>query len=321
MQTPKVTVILPVYNAAPYLGKTLCSLSAQTLAAFELIAIDDGSTDDSLTIMASWARRDCRIKLVHQENRGLVETLNRGLEMASCKLIARADADDIYHPERLQRQVDFMERNPETVLLGARTIKVDSADRLLFHEYQPLSHSEIVEKLIRGFGGAVPHPVAMFRKSAAVNAGGYRAEARHCEDLDLWLRLADAGRLANLPGHMVQYRVHHSSVSASHWLEQRSNARKIAEKWAKNHSMSILGDTLWDRPPQTNGSLARFWSGQALRNGNQWSALRQAIYSLRFEPLRAAAWRTFLHCFYRWITSPVKRNGTAIAIDFGTPPF
>jgi glycosyltransferase involved in cell wall biosynthesis len=154
---------------------------------------DDGSTDNSRSLITSWAKRDKRIRPFYQQARGLVDTLNMELARVSHRLVARADADDLYHPQRLEHQVNYLANRPDVVLLGARTIKIDAGERVLFYEFQPESHEEILQKLIAGFGGVIPYSVAMFRREPVVKCGGYRSEAAHWEDTDLWLRLSELG--------------------------------------------------------------------------------------------------------------------------------
>lgn len=297
----QVTILLPVRNGKRYLPQTLSSLAHQSFARFELIAVDDGSADGSAEILHDWAAMDPRIRVVQAKGSGLVSALNEGLTLASFELIARADADDLYHPDRLQLQFDHMQLHPEEVLLGARTIKIDSEGRKLFYEYQALTHDEIVQGLIAGYGGVVPHPVVMFRKSAVLSVGGYRTEALHCEDLDLWLRLADLGRLANLPNHLIRYRVHPASVSATHWRRQRLNIKKISTAWARKHALQIPEQTMWKRPPQTRARLSDYWARQALHQGNVESALRYVALARLRQPLSKTGWRLFSRCLLAYL--------------------
>ena len=299
MFDPEVSVILPVYNAEKYLGETLASLCRQTFERFEIIAINDGSSDRSLNLLKDWMERDRRIQVFDQTNSGLIATLNRGLELASCELIARADADDLYHPQRLELQYRAMIERPAVVLLGARAIKIDSNGRILYAEAQPEEEQLILESLSAGFGGVVPHPVAMFRKSAVIKAGRYRPEARHCEDLDLWIRLVSLGEVANLPQHLVYYRVHEESICATQWEEQRENAKVIVTEWLKKSGRAIPVHAIWTRPSQTKTWLARFRAEQASLQGFHVSAFRQVVSAIVSRPTDRAAWRVFTQCCFR----------------------
>jgi glycosyltransferase involved in cell wall biosynthesis len=122
MSKPNVSIILPIRDAERYLDDTFRSLLSQTYEKFEVIAIDDGSTDTSPKLISNWAKRDSRIRPFYQESRGLVDTLNAGLAHASDGLVARADADDLYDRQRLEQQVNYLATHPDVVLLGARLV-------------------------------------------------------------------------------------------------------------------------------------------------------------------------------------------------------
>lgn len=301
MFAPEISVILPVYNAERYLGETLASLCGQSFDRFEIIAINDGSSDRSLSILKEWVERDRRIKVFDQENCGLIGTLNRGLALARCELIARADADDLYHPQRFELQYRAMVDRPSLVLLGARAIKIDSFGRILYREEQPEGKQSILDSLSAGFGGVVPHPVAMFRKSAVIGVGKYRVEARHCEDLDLWIRLSSRGDIGNLPQHLLYYRVHDDSICATQWQEQRENAKAIVTEWLKSSGRAEPVNAIWNRPSQTKTWLAKFRAQQASLQGFHRSALRQVVSALVLSPTDRAVWRVFIECCFRVI--------------------
>ena len=293
MNKPLISILLPIYNAEAFLEKTLSSLTSQTFTNFELIAINDGSTDGSLKIIEEIAKTDPRIFIYNQPNSGLIETLNRGLKLANCELIARADADDIYHPERLELQYRRMNERPEIVLLGARTVKIDSKGRTLYQEFQPTIKSDILDDLAGGFG-VIPHPVAMYRKSAVIQAGGYSPKAKYCEDVDLWTRLSEIGEIANLSEHLVYYRVHSESICSLHWKEQRENIKKIATKWQKSRNKEVSENSIWNRPPQNAVVLALFRANQASKQGHHQSAIRQSLIALRQSPFKPSSIRTLI---------------------------
>ena len=295
MNKPLISILLPIYNAEAFLEKTLSSLTSQTFTNFELIAINDGSTDGSLKIVEEIAKTDSRIFIYNQPNSGLIETLNRGLKLANCELIARADADDIYHPERLELQYRRMNERPEIVLLGARTVKIDGKGRTLYQEFQPTIKTDILDSLAGGFG-VIPHPVAMYRKSAVIQAGGYSPKAKYCEDVDLWIRLSEIGEIANLNEHLVYYRVHSESICSVHWKEQRENIKKIATKWQKSRNKEVSENSIWNRPPQNAVDLALFRAGQASQQGYHQSAIRQSLLAIKESPKNIRAIKTLIRC-------------------------
>lgn len=230
---PRVSVILPVYNAGRYLDAAVGSILNQTFTDLELIVIDDGSTDGSTDTLRAHDARDARIKLVCRENRGLVATLGELIALASGDLLARMDADDIALPERLETQVAFMEANPLVVCIGGGIILIDEHDQELHHPPPVTGDAHVQRSALEG-RMPICHPAAMFRAEAIAKAGGYRPEAYPSEDLDLWLRLGEIGRLDNVPQAILRYRVHEASVSVQHSDRQVAKMREACESaWAR----------------------------------------------------------------------------------------
>lgn len=216
---PELSVLLPVYNAAPFVEQAVRSIIEQSFANFECIIINDGSTDGSGVILERLAAVDSRIHLIQRENRGLVATLNQALELASAPLVARMDADDIALPRRLELQATKMGQEPDITVLGSAIRYIDSTGKQGRVVSYPQGNTGIVEAL--RWGSAFAHPAVMFRRDAVLKAGGYRKAFTHCEDYDLWLRLAHAGRLENLPDVLLLYRIHANNISSVQAVEQR----------------------------------------------------------------------------------------------------
>ena len=218
MLSPSLSVVMAVYNGERWLAETLASLSSQTFGDFEIVAIDDGSTDGSAAILAEAAARDARYRIITQANRGLVASLNRGLAESRAPLVARIDADDVAEPERFARQVAFLQAHPEVAALGSaiRIIGPDGASRRL--QAYPCGPSAVADAMLRGC--ALAHPAVMMRLEAVLAAGGYREAFRHAEDYDLWLRLGERHELDNLPEPLLRYRQHDGSVSFRHRQQQ-----------------------------------------------------------------------------------------------------
>jgi glycosyltransferase involved in cell wall biosynthesis len=227
--TPPVTVLLPVYNAEHYLASALESVLGQTLADFQLLAIDDGSTDRSLAILRRYARHDSRLRIISRENRGLVASLNEGLHAAKSELVARMDSDDLSLPRRLELQAAHMEANQSVVCCGGYYDLIDHKGRFLTTMTPPTEHAGIEKDMLAGHT-PICHPSAMMRRSAALAVGGYDPSMMLAEDLDLWLRLGEVGTLANLPISLVRYRLHGASVSERAGLRQRQTARQACER-------------------------------------------------------------------------------------------
>jgi glycosyltransferase involved in cell wall biosynthesis len=218
MNTPSVSVVMSVYNGERWLAETLASLRMQTFTDFEIVAIDDGSSDGSKAILEAAAASDHRYRIISQENRGLVAALNLGLKEARAPLVARIDADDIAEPERLERQVGFMNAHPEVVALGSAIRVIDASGRFLRTQSYPLGPSAVAKSM--QLGSALAHPAVMMRREAVLGVGGYREAFRHAEDYDLWLRLGDRHDLDNLSQPLLRYREHGGSVSFKYRQQQ-----------------------------------------------------------------------------------------------------
>lgn len=207
---PAVSVIMPVYNAGGYLRDAVDSILGQTFRDFELLAIDDGSTDGSAAILGSYT--DPRVRVLRNEdNRGLVYTANRGLDEARGEYAAIMHADDIALPHRLEAQVRFLERNSGVGVIGSWYRTFGDRSQLV----RPYAdHERIAAALL--FNAALGHPTVMFRGSLLRATGErYAAEELPAEDWGMWVRLARRTRLANIPDPLLRYRVHPASVTGA----------------------------------------------------------------------------------------------------------
>lgn len=220
---PAISVCMSVYNNAPYLREAIASIRAQTFADFEFLIVNDGSRDGSLEILRDEASRDARIRVIDQENRGLVSSLNRLIGEARAPWIARMDGDDICLPERFEIQTAFIARNPGHLAIGGNNVLIDATGAPLPQGgAKPVTQAAIIANL--EYGPLLSHPSAMIETEALRAIGGYRAAYRHCEDHDLWLRLSERGMLGNCPEVLVKYRVYPEQVSSRHVIEQTRNA-------------------------------------------------------------------------------------------------
>lgn len=220
---PALSIIMSVYNNSRFLNSAIASIRKQNFPHFEFLIHDDGSTDDTWSVIKRHAAEDARIIASHQSNQGLVRSLNFLLQKARAPIVARMDGDDIAHPDRLAKQIAFLKAQPNIVALGTQISRIDAQGRLLSDQVAcPISHADILARL--GTGLAIAHSSSMFRAEAARQMGGYRPAFKHCEDLDLWLRLSRVGQLANSPDQLMMYRVHPDQVSAKHSFEQAMNA-------------------------------------------------------------------------------------------------
>jgi glycosyltransferase involved in cell wall biosynthesis len=209
---PAVSVLMPCYNASATLSAALESLNQQTLTDFELVAVDDGSTDGTLQMLQQWAASDVRIHLISQAHQGIVVALNTGLESCQSEYIARMDADDLAHAERLARQVAFLNQHPDIALVGSRIRGYPAEDvREGFSIYLEWQNSLLCDEDIRReifVESPLAHPSVVMRSDPLREVGGYQ-EHGWAEDYDLWLRLYLAGkRFAKLPEVLLDWREH-----------------------------------------------------------------------------------------------------------------
>jgi len=215
-----VTVLLPFRNAAPTLDAAISSIATQTLTDWELLLIDNASTDESAVIAAQWAKKDDRIRLIEEPNVGIAHALNSGLANSNCIYIARMDADDISHPERLAEQVAFLDAHPNIGVLGTRVTFKTSVEQSLGMEAFVRWQNTIIsphEHYVKRFVDApLAHPTVMFRKELINRHGGYDTGPLP-EDHELWLRWMHQGvRFAKLPEELLTWQDHPQRLSRTH---------------------------------------------------------------------------------------------------------
>ncbi len=210
MTSPKISVLMPVRDEAHHLPAALTSLTRQTFDDWELIAVDDGSQDATLSILQKAANADQRIKVFKRPPAGLVASLNFGLERCRASLVARMDGDDICHPQRLERQYVAMQQDPKLDLLGCCVRHFPrprlQAGMLAYEKWQNalLNQAQIERNLF--VESPFAHPSVMYHKQKVTDLGGYRDMA-WVEDYDLWLRMAETGaRFARLPQTLLYWR-------------------------------------------------------------------------------------------------------------------
>ena len=206
MITPAITVLMPVYNAGRYLREAIDSILAQTFRHFELLIIDDGSTDDSVSILSEY--QDARIRFYSNEkNLGITATLNRGIDLSRAELIARMDADDISYPGRLQRQFGYMQQHPDCALLSTWA-KVVGEDRKFVRLERYRSNFYYYNLTFECW---IYHPTVMFRKSAVCKLGKYSKP--YSEDYDLFWKISTHFKIGNIAEPLVEYRLSSTSLN------------------------------------------------------------------------------------------------------------
>ena len=239
---PKISIIFPVYNGEKYLRESINSILSQTFESFELILINDCSADGSQKIINEFAKRDKRIVLINnQKNIGLPKTLNKGLESAKGKYIARMDQDDISLEDRLKVQYNYLERHPNIFLIGSSAVVIDEAGRRMgvFEKYD--NYKKIKKKLLKS--NPIVHPSIMFRNKGELF---YREKFKtSSEDYDLYLRLLSRGeKITNLPNFLIKYRIGRDSLCSTSkdqqfYFQKAKELYLQREKFGKDNYESV----------------------------------------------------------------------------------
>lgn len=251
---PRVTVLMPVYNAASYVAEALESILNQTYRDFEFLIIDDGSTDQSSQIISSYD--DPRIRFhINDQNLGITRTLNNGLDLASGEYIVRMDADDISLPNRLERQVAFMDSNPDVGVCGTwfETFG-ESVDVCRI----PVAPEDICAHLL--FHNMLAHPAVCFRHQAFIEKGlRYDEQYLYAEDFQLWQRASEHFPIANIAEVLLRYNIHLGSISHTKQDVQAKTLRRIDKE-----ALSRLGINASDAELDLHRCLGL--SGEKLKN-------------------------------------------------------
>ena len=248
---PAISVAMSVYNGERFLAQAIESVLAQEFEDFEFLILDDGSSDATPQIVREYALKDSRIRPIIRENRGLVASLNELIAEARAPIVARMDADDISKPQRFAKQYAFLAANPDHGVVGCWSEDIDEFEKPYVTGGcdHPLRHEDFLSNM-RGGGPLLCHPSVMYRRDLVLAAGGYHAAFRHCEDLDLWLRLASLTRLANLPERLIRYRHYMQQVSKRHATEQQVGAAIAYEAFRKrDRGLADPTATLTALPP------------------------------------------------------------------------
>lgn len=271
-----VSVVMPIFNAEPYLRAAVLSLLQQTHRELDVVLVDDGSTDGSAVIASELARSDPRIRVIGLTKSGLSAALNVGIATARGNYVARMDADDVAHPQRIEKQLAYLQSHPSCVLVGSAMEVIDAEGESLGTRYFAESHQEIVEQMLRGLF-TVSHPTVLVRRDALIAAGGYDASLYPCDDYALWLELSHYGELANLREPLLQYRRHERSVSVVNRVAHHAltigitNAARTARGLPPLRNRTARGPN--DIGARYHFDCARF----ALTGGSRFVAIRHLL--------------------------------------------
>jgi len=255
--TPLISVVMPVHNGRPFLDQSIASISNQTLRDFEFVILDDASSDGSDELLRNWSRRDSRI-VVHQGRTrlGPVGSSNLVVSKSRAPIVARMDADDVSHPDRLMRQLAIMNRHADVAVVGTLSDGIDALGQLV----RPRDRWRLIR---RSAFCPFPHGSVMFRRDAFDGIGGYRHDCLDGEDQDLFRRMLVIARVVTLPEVLYHYRYHlTNSTFAIYAREFASNGSNPGENvaatfyslgamrlWA-GYSPNILRDMLADESLQ-----------------------------------------------------------------------
>lgn len=221
---PKLSVVMPVYNAEKFLKESIESILIQDFSDFEFIIINDGSTDNSLKIIQAF--NDSRIKIISRENKGIVYSLNEAINLSKGEYVARMDADDISLSNRFSRQLQIFKNDSSLAVVGSWAIKINEFnEKVDFMSYPPIDKKELRKFFIKH--NPFIHPSVMIKKSCLVDVGFYKKSFKHCEDYELWSRLLMKFNGINIPEYLLKYRVLDSSITRSHNLFMRYQGARV----------------------------------------------------------------------------------------------
>jgi glycosyltransferase involved in cell wall biosynthesis len=217
MTIPRVSVLIPVFNGARFLREALDSVLSQTFSDIEVLAVDDGSTDESLTILMEYAKYDSRVCVIRKTHSGFSETLNEGLRWARGAFVARIDADDMMMPNRIASQFDYLSANNDLTFCSSAVSLIDQEGRTFGRsQLPPTTRAELQDMIKRRVSFSFTHPAVMFRRDAVVAVGGYNGDYFPVEDLELFCRLILRGMSGLVvPEVLTAYRVHGRGISGS----------------------------------------------------------------------------------------------------------
>jgi len=242
-KAPRVSVIMPVYNADFFLGQAIESILGQTFTDFEFVIVDDGSRDRSWEIIEAYARADARIRAFRNaENFKLSKTLNRAIEASRGEYLVRMDSDDVSMPERLAIQVAFMDANPEVGVSGGTMQIINEQDKRIGVRRYYATDAEIRAHLFRF--SPFSHPTIILRHAVLDKAGGYEHCFNPAEDYELYFRLGRISKFGNVPQTLLRYRVVPKSMTTGSTRAMESKTLEIRRKAVREYGYTM---TLVDR--------------------------------------------------------------------------
>ena len=282
--SPRVSVVMAVYNNVRELSRTMGSVLGQRFADYEVVVVDDGSTDGSGALLDEYAARDSRIRVLHQENQGLAPALHAGCLAARGELVARQDGDDVSAPTRLGRQVEYLDARPEVVLCGTWSWFVHPVEGPAA-AWQVPDDPSLLRRLLERGSNPLAHGSVMFRRAVYLAEGvGYRFP-RSCQDLDLWLRLSTFGQLGCLPSVEYLYTLNPDGVSFG-YTQSRPPLVELCLRLHRERRR--FGHEVSDFAAEIDRIYAAHPPGVSAEDRRQ-----VATYARGIEALRAGRWAAF----------------------------
>lgn len=242
IEQPLVTVLMPCYNAMPFLPEALESMMNQTYGNLEILCINDGSTDDTARVLEEYAAKDNRIKVVHNEvNIRLIRTLNKGVVLARGEYIARMDADDISFSERIEKELEYMLANPETDIVSCGIVNIDHTGKFVSNKIIR-QRSRLANLFASFFYVPIGHPELLIKtKVLRENPFLFEEYVLHTEDYELWSRLLRLGYdLRNIDTQLLYFRINPNSVSRKYTDIQNTNFVECARRHIEAYSGRLI---------------------------------------------------------------------------------
>ncbi len=306
LSPPTVSVVMAVYNGGDDLPATINSILGQTFRDFEFIIVDDGSTDHSARVLSEFAAADHRLRIITQQNSGLTRALIAGCNAASGRYIARQDSGDTSLPERLEKQVAWLDEHPDTVAVSCITAFVGPRGEFLFQNDVPATPQEATNSLRRDRKGPC-HPSVMFRQADYHRVGGYRPQFRQAQDHDLWYRLTDHGLLHYIPEILNHYVIELKGISAGRNSFQqtlgllaheamvaRQNKGDEDEILARAATLSQQHQPLSQAQQDLRRAEANYFVGSLLLKREDHRATSYLWQAVRARPLNWNYWYKFV---------------------------
>jgi hypothetical protein len=309
---PTVSVVLPVWNGERFLAEAVESVLSQTLDTIELLLIDDGSTDATADIAHVFTRRDPRVRVIRIDRRGIAHALNAGIVQARGRYVARMDADDISCPSRLQKQIAYLDANADCVAVGSAVAVIDERGDHVGTRTFPEHHERITEKLINGWSNAIAHPTVVMRREALLAVGGYRADRVPSEDLDLWIRLSQIGKLANVSEQLLHYRRHTETVGMREGDRQGLVGTVIVNEARKKQGLRLLDAPAPSNPRSVRARYHLECARTALLTGPRAAAIRHVRATIASEPWWPQPYMALLACAFPQWSLRFLRNVTTV---------